>query len=113
MPLNLSIRTEKSRKRTPTLQPKQSPITAINHPKEGEKVSRGHYAFNIGASGASRVEVSVNNGPWQPCRESLGIWWHDWTASKPGDYTLRSRAYGADPRENPVTSELRRFTVRP
>ena len=30
------------------------------------------------APGASEVELCVNEGLWQPCRESLGHHWLDW-----------------------------------
>ena len=55
-----------------------------------------------GARGISRVEVSVNNGPWQPAqlREPLSdttwvLWRYDWPFEA-GNHSMRVRCYEAD-----------------
>jgi hypothetical protein len=50
----------------------------IDYPMEGEQVHEGSYAIRISTEPNAEVEISINNGEWQPCRESLGYWWFDW-----------------------------------
>ena len=55
------------------------------------------------------VELSIDGGQWLACRESMGLWWHDWEAYGPGEHKAVARIHegGADIK----TSDLRRFTV--
>jgi hypothetical protein len=63
----------------------------IDHPTEGELVSGLAYVVRIGASARGRVEVSVNNGNWSPCRHSAGYWWFDWGYYKRGPQSITAR----------------------
>lgn len=65
----------------------------IDYPLEGEKIRKGSYAIRISAPPNSDVEISINNGEWQPCRESIGYWWFDWTpmGDAPCKLAVRSR----------------------
>jgi hypothetical protein len=68
----------------------------IDFPTEGEIVSGLHYAIRIGASNDGFVEISFNEGEWNPCRFSGGFWWFDWGYFKPGDYVIKARLVSVD-----------------
>jgi hypothetical protein len=40
---------------------------------------------------AEMVEVSVNGGPWLPCRQVGGFWLSDWAGFELWKYNLRAR----------------------
>ncbi|MBN1621641.1 MAG: hypothetical protein JW871_03520 [Endomicrobiales bacterium] len=63
----------------------------IDHPKQGEVVSGQHYAVRIGASDKGMVEISINDTEWQPCRQSAGYWWFDWSQPNPGNNKIIAR----------------------
>ncbi|HAF96697.1 MAG TPA: hypothetical protein DER10_10265 [Elusimicrobia bacterium] len=82
----------------------------LDHPQQGEKISAPRYTFRIGAVGAiERVELSVNEGPWQPCRNSVGYWWYDWADYAAGRYQAAVRAQTKDGQV--FTSEPCKFQV--
>ena len=68
----------------------------IDHPVESENVVKGHYAIRLGASKDGAVELSFNNGEWNPCRWADGYWWFDWVYFTPGDYKISARMIGSD-----------------
>jgi hypothetical protein len=52
----------------------------------------GARGFRIAAPAqAEMVEVSVNEGPWLPCRRVGGFWVSDWSGFELGKYQLRAR----------------------
>lgn len=69
---------------------KPAPL-AIDFPRPEEPVSAGDYTIRIAAEGASKVEVSINGGQWQPCRASVGFFWYDWRPAEPGEYKIVAR----------------------
>jgi len=68
---------------------------SIDYPQAGETVFPGHYAIRITAPEAAKTEISIDNSPWQPCREELGHWWYDWTDFEPGIHQARVQALSA------------------
>ena len=68
----------------------------IDHPIDMETIYGNHYAIRIGASPDGYVEISFNNGEWQPCRYGGGYWWYDWTNFAQGDYSIAVRLIGSD-----------------
>jgi hypothetical protein len=49
-------------------------------------------SFRINApSRAEMVEVSINEGPWLPCRRVDGFWLSDWSGFELGKYRVRAR----------------------
>lgn len=63
----------------------------VDHPIDMETIYGNHYAIRIGASADGYVEISFNNGEWQPCRYDAGYWWFDWTYFSPGHYEIKTR----------------------
>ncbi|HCE97094.1 MAG TPA: hypothetical protein DER10_01205 [Elusimicrobia bacterium] len=90
---------------------KTSEVRAVlDHPQQGEKITAPRYTFRIGAVGAiERVELSLNEGPWQPCRNSVGYWWYDWADYAAGRYQAAVRAQTKDGQV--FTSEPCKFQV--
>ena len=65
---------------------------AVDYPLEEEQVRRDHYAVRISAPDATEAEISINERPWQPCRESAGFRWFDWYPESTGEHRLAARA---------------------
>ncbi|MBI3549977.1 MAG: hypothetical protein HY078_13145 [Elusimicrobia bacterium] len=69
----------------------------VDYPQDGERITSNIYSFRIGTSPqASKVEVSIDGGPWLPCRIASGYWWHDWICFVHGDHTVVARAILSD-----------------
>ena len=82
----------------------------LDHPQQGEKITAPHYTFRIGTSGdIARVEISINKGPWQPCRNSVGYWWYDWSGYMGGRYQAVAKAQTKN--DQVFTSEPCKFQV--
>lgn len=82
----------------------------LDHPQQGEKITAPHYTFRVGTAGdIERVEISLNAGPWQACRHSVGYWWYDWADYTGGRYQAVVKAWARDGRA--VTCEPRDFQV--
>lgn len=87
----------------------KAPSVLLEYPQAGEAVRPGHYAVRIAAKPEVSVELSVDGGPWQACREAVGYYWFDWTPSQAGEHTLVARAKNGGPRY--ATSEERTVLV--
>ena len=67
----------------------------IDYPKAGETITSREYTFRVGApETAEEVGVSIDQGPWQTCRNAAGYWWYDWSGYDTGAHEIiaRSRA---------------------
>lgn len=76
----------------------KAPAVNLDYPQAGEQVLLGHYAVRVAAKPDVTVEVAVDGGPWQPCREAVGYFWFDWSPAAPGEHTLVARAKNGGPR---------------
>jgi hypothetical protein len=86
------------------------PAVRVECPREGDVIAQPCYSFHIAAApGAEGVEVSIDQGEWMSCRESLGIWWYDWSAYGKGEHELVARARISD--GIAASSSPRLFTV--
>lgn len=64
----------------------------VDYPQQDEVIASADYAIRVGApGGASQVEISLNQGPWQPCREAAGYWWYDWSGYSNGEHEVVAR----------------------
>lgn len=82
----------------------------LDYPQQGEKITAPHYTFRVGTIGdIARVEISLNEGPWQACRDAAGYWWYDWADYAGGRYQVVARAHAKDGQI--FTSEPRDFQV--
>ena len=90
----------------------EQPRLEIDYPSADETIASRHYAFRISSpEPLIDVEVSVDRGPWLPCRHACGLWWYDWSDFEPGSHQLAARGTTRDGR--PANSTFRRFNVSP
>ena len=75
---------------------KNNTYIVIDHPCESEIVSGNNYVIRIGASFDGYVEISFNDGEWQPCRFASGYWWFDWMYYKTGNCKISARLVAND-----------------
>jgi len=69
----------------------------MDHPQQGEIITAPQYTFRIGTLGnIELVDISINQGPWQPCRNAAGYWWYDWEGYKTGRYQAEAKAQTRD-----------------
>lgn len=86
----------------------QAPLS-IDFPHAGETVTSAEYAVRLTAPEPGGVEVSIDHGPWLPCREAVGHWWFDWSGYAAGAHHIQARLQAPDGRLMAVKS--RRVTV--
>lgn len=63
----------------------------LDFPRRHEKVSSTSYAFRVGSNVDGPVEISIDDGPWQQCRPSVGYWWYDWHTDTQGKHNAVAR----------------------
>jgi hypothetical protein len=56
---------------------------AIDYPQRNERVTSSSYTIRVSAPAdpakGDRVEVSIDDSDFMPCRYAAGHWWFDWT----------------------------------
>jgi hypothetical protein len=83
----------------------------IDCPAAEEIIAPGHYSFRISSSEALvEAEISIDRGPWKPCRHACGLWWFDWNGER-GEHQVAAR--GTTRGGDAVNSHFRRFKVEP
>lgn len=83
----------------------------VEFPQEKETLVSSDYTFRVLAPEAAvSVDLCINQGDWLPCREAVGLWWHDWNTMDNGEYEVVSRARQAD--GTVTVSEPRIFFVK-
>ncbi len=63
----------------------------VDFPQVGEILTSPHYVVRISTSATEGVSVSIDGKEWQPCRESVGFWWYDWSGFSAGVHTVVAR----------------------
>jgi hypothetical protein len=67
-------------------------LVSLDFPREGEEISGSTYTFRVTTHpAAEEVELSLNQGPWQPCVRDEGCWWCGCTGLEPGQQRARAR----------------------
>ncbi len=77
----------------------------MDYPKETEVITSPFYTLRFSASNETHsVEVSIDGGPWQPCRQAAGHFWFDWANYMSGRHEIevRARLHGGQIDEAPV-----------
>lgn len=64
----------------------------VDFPREDEAIGSAAYAFRIEAADAERVDLSIDDGLWRPCRPAVGYWWFDWEGCPAGRHQAVARA---------------------
>lgn len=69
----------------------------IDYPAQDEGIGLEGYSVRIGTTpGAEKVEISIDRGPWLPCRQAEGYWWYDWSNYGDGVHRLTARGLSAE-----------------
>jgi hypothetical protein len=64
----------------------------VQYPQDGESVVSREYAVRVGSpDSADAVDVSIDQGPWLPCRRNAGYWWYDWSGYSEGEHEIIAR----------------------
>jgi hypothetical protein len=83
--------TQRAARKQPPVRPSAPPV-AVEYPQDGELVVSPVYTLRLGAKpGVESIEVSIDGGPWQACRPSVGHWWYDWSGYGDGAHTIEAR----------------------
>jgi hypothetical protein len=83
---------------------------SLDFPKEDEEIHGGTCTFLVTTHpAAAEVELSVNQGPWQPCVPDEGCWFFGSTGLAPGRHLARARMRTRD--GCVMTTLPRRFRV--
>jgi len=83
---------------------------AVDYPQARELVTSSDYTFRIAARAASRVEVAIDDCTWQPCRQTNGYWWYDWSGYASGKHQVTARIQPQNDGQK-STSQTCRFRV--
>lgn len=83
---------------------------SIDYPVADEVIPCGYYTFRLGTiSNVGWVQISINGGEWQHCRQTSGYWWFDWYVVQPGDFYVEAKVLLENGAEE--KTDKRRFKV--
>lgn len=89
---------------------KEAVRVVLDYPEENATITSHRYTFRIGGmEEVKRAEISIDDAPWQACRQAIGYWWYDWAGYKKGSHRVLARVETQDGQT--VTSEPREFNV--
>ncbi|MFH1259337.1 MAG: hypothetical protein ABII74_05965 [Elusimicrobiota bacterium] len=71
--------------------PKEAVPFSIDFPVKGKVITSPDYCIRLSAVPGNRVEISVDGGQWNLCRESAGFWWFEWADYAVGNHTLSAQ----------------------
>lgn len=92
---NMPKKMKKTEQISPVPSQAQESRIVIDHPTENENISKEHYAVRISTSPCERIEISIDDAQWQPCRNSAGHWWFDLHDITSGNHKLVVRMHNA------------------
>lgn len=85
-------------------------VVAIDYPRHDETITSNDYTFRVVAlPGVKKVEISVDDSTWEPCRHAGDSWWYDWSGYGAGEHEATARVTLTDGRY--LATEHRFFTV--
>jgi hypothetical protein len=71
----------------------------IEYPGKGETIVSPTYTIRVDApASAEALDVSIDQGPWRPCRKDVGYWWYDWAGYADGEHDIITRIRGRNGR---------------
>ena len=89
----------------------EAPVT-MDYPQAKEIITSPHYTFRFDPSAETEsVEVSINDGSWQPCRKAGQYFWFDWAGFGSGHHAIVARAVLADGRTEEAAPRVVRVNL--
>lgn len=73
--------------------PSAETSVTIESPQPDEQVGPRGFSFRVSAPSASKVEVSLDNGPWLACQFIWGSWRLDAASLAPGVHRVQAQAH--------------------
>lgn len=74
-------------------------VVAIEYPRHNETITSNSYTIHIAAMpGAKKVEVSIDESVWEPCRQSGSSFFYDWFGFSAGEHEIVARVHLSDGR---------------
>lgn len=72
-------------------------MLAVDFPRQGERIASREYTLRVSApEDIKRMDVSIDQGDWLPCRKSAGYWWYDWSGYDSGEHEILARIETSD-----------------
>lgn len=72
-------------------------VVAIEYPRQNETITSNSYTIHIAAMpGVKKVEVSIDDSVWQPCRQSGSSFFYDWFGYAAGEHEIVARIQMSD-----------------
>lgn len=57
---------------------RKNAVLGLDYPRPNEPITGEEYSFRVRTRAAGAPEISIDDGPWKPCRPAVGYWWFDW-----------------------------------
>lgn len=96
---------------TSPLKKTMAKTVAIDYPQRNERVGSSSYTIRVSAPAdperGERVEVSIDDSAFMPCRYAAGFWWYDWTGYAPKEHQVVARMTAG----GKTSKAARRFVV--
>jgi hypothetical protein len=67
-------------------------LISIDCPKTNETIRSGHYAARISAPSGNVIELAIDGGNWELCRNEADHWWFDIQGLADGEHELAARS---------------------
>lgn len=61
-----------------------APEISVEHPRIGQRSYFPESEYQVLDASIEGLEISIDDGPWQPCRRAGGCWSYEWTGYQPG-----------------------------
>jgi hypothetical protein len=61
-----------------------APEISVEHPRIGQRSYFPESEYQVLDSSIEGLEISIDDGRWNPCRRGDGCWSYDWTGYQPG-----------------------------
>lgn len=65
---------------------------SVDFPQEGERIAAPQYTLRLSCpENVRKVEVAIDDGEFQACRQAAGHWWYDWAGYEDGAHEVVAR----------------------
>lgn len=91
--------------------PSARTMLAVDFPRQGERITTPQYTLRLSApEDVAGMDISIDQGDWQPCRKSVGYWWYDWSGYENGEHEIVARVQTGNGKD--ISCEPHEFFVQ-